>query len=189
MAETPSSSWASTALRVFVAFAAVHFLVAGFNIKIGLDYDDTLSFSTPAFSKAFAAVNEQGIKPMSPEFWQIVNSNHHLEEPRWGVTCWMALAKAFGFDIVIITVRLPVDADELVAKWDWLHDGFIFTRDKALVMKRHRYLCFIGDSDSDMEECRKAGIWAIRARRSSKSSYKENYSPGKYGEWILPFTG
>ncbi|MBI4668929.1 MAG: hypothetical protein HY747_07060, partial [Elusimicrobia bacterium] len=155
---------------------------------LGFDYDDTISFSTPAFDKAFSAQSEE-IKPFSPEFWQIVNKNYDLEKPHWGVIFWALLAKAAGFDVVIITVRMQVDCDPLIDRWDWLHDGFYFTREKAAFMKRHHYLAFIGDSDSDIEECRKAGIWAIRARRSPESSYKDNYSPGKYGEWILPFSG
>ena len=61
-----------------------------------------------------------------------------------------------GLDVVIITARLPVDVDPLVDKWDWLHDGFYFTKEKAEIMKRHSYITFIGDSDSDIHECRKA---------------------------------
>ncbi|MBI4368966.1 MAG: hypothetical protein HY547_01910 [Elusimicrobia bacterium] len=174
--------------KIFCALALVHCMIAAANLKIGFDYDDTISFSTPAFQKAFEA-EAQGIKPFSPEFWSIINKSHEIEEAKWGVIFWALMAKTAGFDIVIITVRLPVDHEELVEKWDWLHDGFYFTKDKARAMRRQRFAAFVGDSDSDMEECQKAGITAVRSRRSPKSSYKENYSPGKYGEWILPFSG
>lgn len=175
--------------KILCGLAAVHFLIAALNLKIGFDYDDTLSFSTPAYEKAFQAEREKGIKPFSPEFWQIVNENYSLDEPRWGAVGWAVLAKAVGFDIVIITARLPLGGEALVEHWEWLHDGFFFTKDKSGIMNKKRFVAFIGDSDSDIEECRKSGVVAIRARRSPKSSYKENYSPGKYGEWILPFTG
>ncbi|MBI4062672.1 MAG: hypothetical protein HY401_00035 [Elusimicrobia bacterium] len=175
-------------LKIFAIFAAAHLLVASVNLKVGFDYDDTLSFSTPAFDKAFAAETD-GVKPFGQEFWQIVNKNYGLEEPKWGVIFWALLFKVAGFDVVIITARLPVDTEDLIAKWSWLHDGFYFTKEKARLMKNSHYAAFVGDSDSDMEESDKAGVIAIRARRSPKSSYKENYSPGKYGEWILPFSG
>lgn len=174
--------------KLIALFALAHFAIASFNLKVGFDYDDTLSFSTPAFEQAFAAKNE-GIKPFSPEFWKIVNTNHKLEKPKWGVIFWAVLAKAFGFDVVVIAVREPVALDDLIVSWDWLLDGFHLEREKSKILKQHHYIAYIGDSDSDMEEARKANVWAIRARRSPKSSYKENYSPGKYGEWVLPFSG
>lgn len=172
--------------KLFSAFAILHFLTASLNLKVGFDYDDTLSFSTPAFDAAFAA---QGVEPFSENFWRIVNSNQSREETKWGVAAWAILCKILGFDVVIITARMPVASEELIESWDWLHDGFYFTKEKARIMERHSYVAFIGDSDSDIEEARKAGVWAIRARRSSESSYKENYSPGKYDEWVLPFSG
>ncbi|MEK7287762.1 MAG: hypothetical protein AAB091_04305 [Elusimicrobiota bacterium] len=175
--------------KILCALAAAHFLIAGFNLKIGFDYDDTLSFSSPAYERGFAAEKQKGVKPFTPEFWRIVNENYEFDEPRWGVIFWALLAKAAGFDIVVITARLPVNAEALVDRWDWLCDGFYFTKEKAAVMNKFHYVAFVGDSDSDIEECQRVDVMAIRARRSPKSSYRENYSPGKYGEWILPFSG
>ncbi len=174
--------------KVVAVFALVHLAVASSNLKVGFDYDDTISFSTPAFEQAFNSQN-QGIKPFSPEFWKIVNTNYKLEEAKTGVIFWAILTKMLGFDVVFITARQPIEADALVASWDWLDDGFYFEKEKARIMNKYHYIAFVGDSDSDIEEARKANVWAIRARRSPRSSYKENYSPGKYGEWVLPFSG
>lgn len=174
--------------KIIALLTVIHLAVAALNLKIGFDYDDTLSLSTPAFEQAFSSQN-QGIKPFSNEFWKIVNTNYKLEQPKVGVIFWAALAKFLGFDIIVIASRVPIEADNLVASWDWLADGFFFEKEKSKILRRHHYLAFVGDADSDIEEARKANVLAIRAQRSPSSSYKENYSPGKYGEWVLPYSG
>lgn len=174
--------------RVVLFLCVTHCVIGSLNLKIGFDYDDTLSFSTPAFDKAFAS-RDSGVVEFSPEFWGIVNANHRLEKKKAGVISWAVFLKLLGFDIVVVTARLPINTDALVASWDWLHDGFYFTKEKDQFMKRYRFLVFIGDSDSDIEQAQAAGVWAVRARRSPESSYKENYSPGKFREWVLPFSG
>ncbi|MEK6543986.1 MAG: hypothetical protein AABZ44_06080, partial [Elusimicrobiota bacterium] len=138
--------------------------------------------------KGFAAANE-GVESFSPELWSVVNRNHELESSKTGVLFWAVMLKTLGFDIVFIASRLPQDNEGLVDRWDWLHDGFYFEKEKSRIMGRSRFVVFIGDSDSDIEDAQKVGVWAVRARRSPRSSYQANYSPGKYNEWILPFSG
>ena len=48
------------------------------DLKVGFDYDDTLSFSTPAFR----AGERSGNPYYSPEYWRVVNNSFNLEKKK-----------------------------------------------------------------------------------------------------------
>jgi len=164
-------------------------------LRVAFDYDDTLVFSTPAFSKGFSA----GVQPYSPEFWRVVNTHYDLERRKiipyalaWGF-------KILGFKVTILTSRPNYGGDALRKEWRYLSGGLAGKKDKHFVFSggsanKHKYLrdgnyiLAFGDSDSDIVQGRKAGIFTLRVKRSSKSLYKEDYHPGSLREIVIPLT-
>jgi acid phosphatase class B len=160
-------------------------------LGVAFDYDDTLVNSVEAYRKAFAAAPQA----YSPQFWSVVNQSYDIEKPKvipYGLA-WVF--RAFGFKVSVITSRPQIDADGLRKEWRHLvpRARFLFASDKTA---KHQYLnsdsvhyvLFFGDSDSDMEEARKAHVFPIRVRRSKKSVFKEDYNPGSLGEVVIPLS-
>lgn len=157
-------------------------------LGVAFDYDDTLVFSTPAFAKAYANTTQ----PFSPQFWSIVNNSYELERPKY-IGCGLAwLFRLFGFRITIICSRPAEGSESLKKEWRKLAPkGFIFAGDrnnKHTYLENGHYLLFFGDSDADIAEARKAGVMGIRVKRSTRSSYKEDYHPGTFGELVIPLS-
>jgi acid phosphatase (class B) len=155
---------------------------------VAFDYDDTLVFSTPAFSRAYA----NGGQPFSPQFWGIVNNSYELERPKI-IGCGLAwIFRLFGFRISIVSARPPYEGEALAKEWRRLAPkGFVFAGDRSkkhVYLQNGRYLLFFGDSDSDISQARHAGVMGVRIKRSVKSSYKEDYHPGTLGELVIPLS-
>ena len=156
-------------------------------LGVAFDYDDTLVFSTPAFQKAFAS----GAVPYSPAFWEIVNNAYDLEARKplvWGAA-WVF--RVFGFKVVVISSRPPHGGEALRKEWRYLATDFEFaggSEGKHRLLKKGRYVLYVGDSDSDIAESRRAKVFPVRVKRSPKSTYKEDYHPGTLGEIVIPFT-
>ncbi|MBU4310586.1 hypothetical protein KKD34_03285, partial [bacterium] len=133
-----------------VTFTSVN--IADF--KVGFDYDDTLSFSTPAFRAGAAS----GQEPYSPEYWRVVNQSFNLEKVKLVPMTIALLSKVLGFDVVIITAREGYGGEALQERWKWLAKEFHFERNKSEILKRDRFVAFFGDSDSDITEALEAGV-------------------------------
>ncbi|MFH1725486.1 MAG: hypothetical protein ABII00_12825 [Elusimicrobiota bacterium] len=155
--------------------------------RVAFDYDDTLVFSTPAFSKGFAS----GITPFSPRFWEVVNNSYDLERPKVLVYSMAWVFRILGFKVTVLTPRPSYGGEALRKDWRYLATDFYFAGGKA---NKHEYLAkgnhilYFGDSDSDIREGRKAKVLTLRVKRSSKSSYKEDYNPGSLREIVIPFS-
>ena len=153
-------------------------------LKAGFDYDDTLSFTAPAYKKAMetrAVVN-------SPAYWRALNQAYDLEGTKiipYMTACFFKIA---GFKVSVITSRSSIGAQALVKAWKPLITEFHFVQDnskKSQVLDGNRYLFYFGDSDSDITQAREAGVIPVRIKRSRKSSNNEDYSPGSLGEWTI----
>lgn len=156
-------------------------------MKVAFDYDDTLVFSTPAYSKAFAS----GVQPFSPAFWEIVNASYDLEKPKVlsNVLAWTF--RLLGFKVTILTSRPQYGGEALQKEWRRLATNFVFSNGSAakhLTLKNGNYVAFFGDADSDVSEGRKARVFTLRVRRSPHSSYKDDYNPGSLREWVIPYS-
>ena len=154
------------------------------DVRVASDYDDTLAFSTPSFMKGF----ESGYKNFSDDFWKVVYDSIDLEKTKKTRQTILLFARSLGIKVDIISARKDVSYQPLADKWGWLVHHVFFTKDKRGVLSRNRYIFFLGDSDSDIDEAQKAGVLGIRILRHPDSSYKENYNPGKYGEFIVPYS-
>lgn len=173
----------------FVLYVVLDFAV---DLRIGLDYDDTLAFSSPSFKEAMDQLGSDRWpgrnSPQFAKFWSTVYSHVDLDRPKW-VPILIALAgKTIGCDVVIITARAGVGSWPLQVRWSWLVDEFYFTKEKAGILAEANYLVFLGDSDGDITEAQEAGVWAVRVERGEDSSNDREYQPGEYGEMILPFS-
>ena len=156
-------------------------------LKVAFDYDDTLVYSTPAFNKAFRS----GVQPFSPQFWSIVNTSYDLEKPKIFANALAWVFRICGFKVTIIAARPAIEGDALKKEWRNLAGQFVFAeaRDsKHGTLKQGNYVLYFGDSDSDITEGRLARVFTIRVRRSTSSSYKEDYNPGTLNELTIPLS-
>lgn len=156
-------------------------------LRVAFDYDDTLVFSTPAYSKAFSS----GAIPFSPQFWEVVNNSYELDsrKPLPYVLAWTL--RIFGFKVAIVTQRPDYGGTALKKEWRYLANEFIFTNgseQKHQALMKGNTVLFFGDSDSDVSEGRKAKVLTLRIKRSPKSAYTEDYHPGSMGELVIPMT-
>ena len=161
--------------------------------RAGFDVDDTLLFSTPAFTLGFDSGHDYG----SDAFWSLVNrSDRGHSVVKKAAKTLVDRYRARGIELFAITARSPVGGAELAR---YLHQSFgipeknvFFEPEKKTDRIRETRLdVFFGDSDSDIEDAMQAGVRAIRFQRSKQSSYKNKdgslrkYHPGIYGEEII----
>ena len=156
---------------------------------MAFDYDDTLVNSTESFHKALV----EAPTAYSPKFWSVVNRSYDLDRPKVITYALAWVFRALGIRVTVLTARPAVDGDALKKEWRHLvpRGYFVFAQDsecKHLFLQNGTYLLYFGDGDSDIQEARKAGVFPIRIRRSPGSLMKEDYSPGKLGELVIPFS-
>ncbi len=182
----------SLAKRLFVLtclWGLVFSLVTIGKLGVAFDYDDTLVFSSPAYARAFA----QTPQPFTDKFWTVVNQSYDLEKPKfvsWGLA-W--LFRICGFRVSILSGRPDTAGENLRKEWRRLvpRQRFIFVGDKgskAQFIKEGNIVVFFGDGDTDIEAGRRARVLTLRIRRSPKSNYKDDYHPGTFGEFVIPFS-
>lgn len=176
-------------LALMCVWGLIFSLVTIGKMAVAFDYDDTLVFSTPAFTRGFTDTAQ----PYTPQFWSIVNRSYDLEKPKimtWGLA-W--LFRVFGFKVTILTNRPATDGEALQKEWRKLvtRNNFVFTGDKAKThayLQGGNYLLYFGDGDADISEAQKAKVFPVRILRSKKSTTKDDYHPGTLGEFVLPFS-
>lgn len=184
-------TWTNTKrlLAFMSVWGLIFSLVTISHLGVAFDYDDTLVNSGAAYSKAFASASQA----YSPQFWAVVNQSYDLEKPKLIVYPLAWLFRVFGFRIAVITARPAIEADPLKKEWRHLvsRGNFFFGADggaKHQHLQSGNFVLFFGDSDTDIEEARKARVFPIRIRRSPKSLYKDDYHPGTFGELVIPFS-
>lgn len=174
-------------LGMMMVWGLIFSLVTIGDLRVGFDYDDTLVFSTPAFSRAFGS----GVQPFSPDFWETVNTSYDLEKRKLLANALAWGFRLLGFKVGVISSRQPNGGEALKKEWRFLVSDFVFagsSANKHLYLKKGHYVLFFGDSDSDIAEGRKARVLALRVRRHPDSSYKEDYHPGTLRELVLPLS-
>lgn len=156
-------------------------------LRVGFEYDDGLVFSTPAFQIA----REEQAEPGSNDYWNAVNRAHKLErtKPAAWLTAWFF--KALGFKVDILCQRGPDGSDSLVQRWKPLADNFFFAADenqKYEFLEKKPVVLYFAASDADIIQARKAGVAAVRIRKSSKSALPSEFTPRKFKEPVLPLS-
>ena len=178
-------------LKIFSFLAAIWavffsvFTLMG--LRVGFEYDDGLVFSTPAFQSA----REEKAEPESKDYWNAVNRAYKLERTKpvpW-LTAWFF--KIFGFKVDILCQRDPAGADSLVQKWKPLADNFFFAVDenqKYEFLEHKPVVLYFAASDADIIQARKAGVVAVRIKKSYKSILPSEFTPRKFKESVLPLS-
>jgi len=155
--------------------------------RAGFEYDDGLSYSTPAFQ----AAAKDNLPPDTPDYWNAVNRSYRYErlKPAAWLSAWSL--KILGVKIAVFCDRGPEGADSLEASWRRLADYFYFTRtedEKYRILEHKRFILYAGASDSGIIQARKAGVPPLRLEKSHKSAVKSEYHPGRFGERYLPLS-
>ncbi len=156
-------------------------------LRVGFEYDDGLVFSTPAFQSAL----DEKVEPGSKDYWNAVNRAYKLERTK--PAPWMAawFFRVFGFKVDILCQRDPAGADSLVQRWKPLADIFFFAENenqKYEFLEKKPFILYFAASDADIIQARKAGVAAVRIRKSSKSKLPSEFNPRKFKESVLPLS-
>ncbi|MBA3053100.1 MAG: hypothetical protein FP827_08485 [Candidatus Omnitrophica bacterium] len=155
--------------------------------KVGLDIDDTVLFSSPAFDKGY-----EGAQAYTDEFWTIVNRSD--EEVSILKPKTVEIIKAHqqkGHEVFLITARNNSGGEALkkfMSKTLDIPESNIFfaPSGKTELIEELGIDAFYGDSDSDIRYAKEAGAIPIRILRSPESGYKSSYNPGSLDEFIVP---
>ena len=155
-------------------------------LRAGFEYDDGLVFSTPAFKSAQKTIMEPGSK----DYWLAVNRSYKLErvKPAVWLTAWFF--KVFGFKTAILAQRDQAGSDSLIQSWKPLANDFFFAADEnqKYELLEKGFTLYFAASDADIIQARKAGVWAVRIRKSAKSTLPAPATPRKFGEPVLPLS-
>ena len=182
-------TWTKKTLAALSCWGLVFSIVTIGRLAVAFDYDDTLVFSAPAYSKAFA----NSVQAYTPGFWSVVNQSYDLEKPKMLAYGLAWFFRVMGFQVTILTSRPPVSAEALKKEWRHLapRGRFVFAGDgegKVQHLQDGNYVLYFADNDSDIASARRAKVYAIRIRRSRKSFQREDYHPGSLGELVLPLS-
>ena len=156
-------------------------------LRVGFEYDDGLVFSTPAFQSD----RDLKVEPGSGDYWNAVNRAYKLErtKPAAWLTAWFF--RVFGFKVDIICQRDPAGSDSLVQRWKPLADNFFFAADenqKYEFLEHKPFVLYFAASDAGIIQARKAGVTAVRIRKSPKSTLPSEFTPRKFKEPVLPLS-
>jgi acid phosphatase class B len=156
-------------------------------LGVAFAYDDTLVNSSAAFEKASSAQ-----QPHGTDYWKTVNNAYDLESPKLLPYAAAGLARLFGFHILILAERQAAGGEALKKEWRHLAPrGFTFVSDPEelhLHLQDGRYVLFLGTTDRELLEAKKAGVYAVRVKRPRKSVLGGEYNPGRMGELVVPLS-
>ncbi|HEX4046996.1 MAG TPA: hypothetical protein VH309_04140 [Elusimicrobiota bacterium] len=183
-------TWTTTKklLALMSVWGLIFSLVTITRLGVAFAYDDTLVDSSAAYAKAEAA-SAQG---RGPDFWKVVNNSYDLESPKLLPFAAAGLARLFGFHVLILAERQGTDGGALKKEWRHISPrGFTFVPDPGelhLHLQDGRYVLFVGSTDRELQEARKAGVYAVRVKRPRKPVLGGEYSPGRLGELVVPLS-
>ena len=84
----------------------------------------------------------------------------------------------------------PAGSDSLVQNWKPLANDFFLPMRTGLTsyLKKKPFTLYFAASDAGIIQARKAGVWAVRLRKSGKSSLPAESTPRKFKEPVLPLS-
>ena len=163
-------------------------LVTIARLGVAFAYDDTLVDSSAAYAKAAGSVQQA----RSSDYWKIINNAYDLESPKLLPYAAAGLARAFGFRVLILAERQAAGGEALKKEWRHLAPrSFIFVsdpEDNHLHLQYGRFVLFLGTTDRELLEAKKAGVYAVRIKRGKKAVLRGEYNPGQMGELVLPLS-
>lgn len=173
-------------------------------MDVGFDIDDTLIFPSAGFQAVLnGTAGSGGPSPYgadrravvaNPKTW---NDLHHLHDgyalPKMIGRELLALHKQRGDRIHLITARAGVEAAPLEARMRKMFDiefagPIVFTslKSKTESIRARKLALYYGDSDSDIEYAKEAGIRGVRVLRATNAiDYDRPPCFGKFGEEVI----
>lgn len=156
--------------------------------QAGVEYDDGLAYSSPAFQAAAKAALEPG----TPDYWNAVNRSYAYE--RLKPVPWLAAwgLKVMGIRVSVFCDRGREGSDSLEMSWRRLADDFYFVKDdneKYEILEKRHFIVYAAASDAGIIQARKAGVLPLRILKSARSTNPAESRPGKFGERYLPLSG
>lgn len=185
-------TWTTTKkiLAMMSVWGLIFSLVTIARLGVAFAYDDTLVNSSAAFEKA--STPAAAGQPHGPDFWKTVNNAYDLESPKLLPFAAAAVARVFGFKILILAERQSTGGEPLKKEWRRLAPrGFLFApnpEDVHLLLQDGRYVLFLGSTDRELLEAKKAGVYAVRIKRPRKAVLGGEYNPGALGEVVIPLS-
>jgi acid phosphatase class B len=185
-------AWTTTKkiVTLMMVWGLIFSLVSIARLGAAFAYDDTLVDSSASYAKAASGAAVPGGR--GPDFWKTVNQSYDLESPKLLPYAVAGLARAFGFHVLILAERQAMGGEALKKEWRALAPrGFTFVSDPSdlhLHLQDGRYVLFLGSTDRELLEARKAGVYAVRVKRGRKAVLGGEYSPGRLGEVVLPLS-
>lgn len=183
-------TWTTTKkiLALMSVWGLVFSLVTIARLGVAFAYDDTLVDSSAAYEKASGA----SAAARGPDYWKTINNAYDLESPKLLPYAAAGLARAFGFRILILAERQSTGGEALKKEWRHLAPrGFTFVSDPEelhLHLQDGRYVLFLGSTDRELLEAKKAGVYAVRVKRPRKAVLGGEYNPGQLGEVVIPLS-
>ena len=183
-------TWTTTKkiLAVMSVWGLIYSLVTIARLGVAFAYDDTLVNSAAAYQAAANSAQQA----RSLEYWRIVNKSYDIENPKLLPYAAACLARAFGFRILIVAERQATGGEALKKEWRHLAPrGFSFVSDPEeihLHLQDGRYVLFVGSTDQELLEAKRAGVYAVRVKRGKNAVLGGDYNPGQLGEVVLPLS-
>ena len=175
-------------LALMSVWGLIFSLVTIARLGVAFAYDDTLVSSAAAYEKAAGSGSAAA---RGPDYWKTINNAYDLESPRLLPYAAAGIARAFGFRILILAERQATGGEALKKEWRHLAPrGFAFVSDPEelhLHLQDGRYVLFVGTTDRELLQAKKAGVYAVRVKRPRKSVLGGEYNPGQLGELVVPF--
>ncbi len=180
-------TWTTTKkiLAMMSVWGLIFSLVTIARLGVAFAYDDTLVDSSAAYAKA-----ETAQQPRGADYWKTINNAYELESPKLLPYAVAGAARVFGFHILILAERQATGGEALKKEWRHLAPrGFTFvsnTEDMHMHLTDGRNVLFLGSTDRELLEARKAGVYAVRVKRGRKAVLGGEYNPGQLGEVVVP---
>jgi acid phosphatase class B len=175
-------------LAMMMVWGLVFSLVTIARLGVAFAYDDTLVESSAAFAKAAGSAT----LPHGSDYWKTINNAYELENPKLLPYAVAGLARAFGFHVLILAERQATGGEPLKKEWRRLAPrGFTFVPDSDdlhLHLQDGRYVLYLGSTDRELLEAKKAGVYAVRVKRGRKAVLGGDYNPGRMGEVVIPLS-
>ena len=183
-------TWTTTKkiLAMMSVWGLIFSLVTIARLGVAFAYDDTLVNSSAAYEKAAGSAAQVH----GPDYWKTINNAYDLESPKLLPYAAAGVARLFGFHILILAERQSIGGEPLKKEWRHLAPrGFRFVSDPEelhIQLQDGRYVLFLGSTDRELLEAKKAGVYAVRVKRPRKSVLGGEYNPGQMGEVVIPLS-
>lgn len=168
---------------LFAVWAVIYSTISICNFSVAFEYDDGVVYSGDLYRKAAGNKSEN--------FYSFINSNTDSEKTKLIPFMLILFFKITGFKVDFIVDRDNVNTSDIFKKWNNWASSIYFVSDqnqKYELLESKKYLLFFSSSDEGIIQSKKAGTYPLRIKRNPKSASELSYVPGRFNEFIIPFS-